>query len=175
MLEKVKKYLKPNLIYFFINVFIVAMAIAGFSLAKFESSAKTSNNIATVAAFVVDASGNGSDTFEVNCNLDNPTAVYDVTVTNKKNNIISQVGITYNIIVTFSSILPRNMQLSISTSTGEIVQNGGKTSYTFKNVGILSSGIETTNTHTVTLTGNSNVGQEFIGFMEIYVDAFQID
>lgn len=166
-----KKDLMPKLVFLF---FITTSIVTTLTLSKYESAMAGSTS-AKVAAFVVDAVGNGGDTLEIDCNQENPSVSYDIIVSNKMESSISQVGIKYNVIVEFSEVLPTGMEISLSTDDETITYSGGQTNYVFENVGQFTASIEENNTHTLTLTGNTSVKTGFEGKVAFYVEAVQID
>lgn len=159
----------PKLLY---GVIITTIIVTTFSLSKYESAMAGSSD-ATVAKFIVDATGTDADSLTLDCNSDTPSVNYDVIVTNKKDNSISQVAIKYNIVIEFSESLPTGIIISDGTTTINSVD--GQTTYTFNDIGNFTAGIEKSNTHTFTLTGSEDVLTAYSGTMSFYVDATQID
>jgi len=159
----------PKLMYF---VIITTIIVTTFSLSKYESAIAGSSDV-TVASFVVNANGNQQDILSIDCNSTTPSASYDIVVTNKKDNSISQVAIKYDIVVEFSKPLPTGMVLSDGITIINTVD--GQTTYVFSDVGNFSANIEKNNTHTITLTGSNEVLTAYDGTMSFYIDATQID
>jgi len=159
----------PKLLY---GVLITTVIVTTFSFSKYESSMAVSSD-ASVAMFVVDATGTETDSLTLDCNSDVPSISYNVNVTNKKDNSISQVAIKYDIVVEFSESLPTGITISDGTTTLDSVE--GQKTYTFNDVGNFTAGIEKNNVHNITLTGSENVLTAYSGTMSFYVDATQID
>lgn len=159
----------PKLLF---SVLITTVVVTTFSLSKYESAMAGSSNV-TVASFIINSTGSELDNLSIDCNSDSPIASYDVVVTNKKDNTISQVAIKYDIVVEFSKALPTGLTISDGTTTIDSVD--GQTSYVFSDIGNFSADVEKSNTHTITLTGSNEVLSAYSGTMSIYVDATQID
>lgn len=159
----------PKLMYF---VIITTIIVTTFSLSKYESAIAGSSDV-TVASFVVNATGSDKDSLSIDCNSDAPTISYDVIVSNKKDNSISQVAIKYNIVVEFSESLPTGITISDGTTILNSVD--GQTTYIFSDVGNFNVGTEKNNTHTITLNGSNEVINAYDGTMSFYIDATQID
>ena len=98
----------PKLVFL---VLITTIISTTFSLSRFET-ARAGNNDVTVASFVVNATGSDKDSLSIDCNSDTPIISYDVIVSNKKDNSISQVAIKYDIVVEFSEPLPTGITIS---------------------------------------------------------------
>ena len=159
----------PKLMYF---VIITTIIVTTFSLSKYESAIAGTSDV-TVASFVVDATGNDVSDLSLDCNSDTPTTSYDIVVTNKKDNSISQVAIKYDLVVEFSESLPTGITISDGTTILSSVD--GQTTYMFSDVGDFSAGIEKSNTHTITITGSDEVLTAYSGSISFHVDATQID
>ena len=159
----------PKLVF---SVLITTIIVSTFSLSKFQT-AKAGASDVTVASFVINATGNDVDKLSLDCNENNPTVSYDVVVTNKKDDSISQVAIKYDIVVEFSKPLPTGLTLSDGTTSIDLID--GQTTYVFSDIDNFSAGVEKSNTHTITLNGSNEVLIEYDGTMSIYVDATQID
>ena len=159
----------PKLMYF---VIITTIIVTTFSLSKYESAMAGSSSV-NVASFVVNATGSDKDSLSIDCNSDTPIISYDVIVSNKKDNSISQVAIKYDIVVEFSQPLPTGLTLTDGTTSIDSID--GETNYMFSDVGNFSAGVEKSNTHTITLIGSNEVLTEYDGTMSFYVDATQID
>lgn len=159
----------PKLVFL---VLITTIISTTFSLSRFET-AKAGSNDVTIASFVVNATGSDKDSLSIDCNSDTPTISYDVIVSNKKDNSISQVAIKYDIVVEFSEPLPTGLTLTDGTTTLNSID--GEITYMFSDVGNFNAGVEKSNTHTITLNGSNEVLTAYDGTMSIYVDATQID
>lgn len=168
MIAKIENSI-PKLIFL---VLITTIISTTFSLSRFET-AKAGTNDVKVASFIVDANGSNNDSLSIDCNTNAPNTSYDVVVTNKKDNLISQVAIKYDLVIEFSESLPTGLTLTDGKTTLNSVD--GKTTYVFSDVGDFKANVEDSKTHTITLTGSNEVLSIYDGTMSIYVDATQID
>lgn len=168
MISKIQNLI-PKLMYF---VIITTIIVTTFSLSRFES-AKAGSIDAKVALFVVNATGSDKDSMSIDCNSDNPTTSYDIVVTNKKDNAISEVAINYDIVVEFSNSLPSGISLTLSNKTIETTDENKI--YKFSDIGSFDANIEKSNNHTITIAGSNEVLTAYNGTVSFYVEANQID
>lgn len=168
---KNKENLIPKLIFLLFITTIIATTV---TLSSYESIANGNTDI-EVAAFVVDATGDKSNTLEINCNSENRSATYDIIVTNEKNNCISEVGIEYDLKVVFSPALPEGMNLTLTAGDYTKTYTGGEKTYTFENIGQFTAGTSQSITNTLTLTGSENTAYGVDGYIKFYLEAYQID
>ena len=159
----------PKLMYFTI---VTTIIVTTFSLSRFES-AQAGSIDAKVALFVVNATGSDQDSMSIDCNSDNPTTSYDIVVTNKKDNAISEVAINYDIVVEFSDSLPSGITLTLGNRT--INTTDENKIYKFSNVGSFDANVEKSNNHTITITGSNEVLTAYNGTLSFYIEATQID
>lgn len=168
MIAKIQQLI-PKLVF---SVLITTIIVTTFSFSKYESTMAGSTNVA-VASFIIGGNGQTIEKLSLDCNNENPSVSYDLIVTNKKDNYISQVTTKYDIVVEFSGQLPLGITISDGTTT--LMSEEGKTTYTFSDVGVLYVGAEQNNNHTITLTGSNEVLSAYTGTVSFYVDAIQID
>ena len=168
---KIKQNIISKLIFLCFVTTIIATTI---SASKYTNTIVASNST-KIAAFVVEAEGSGNNNIELNCNTNQLTANYNITVTNNKNNKIAEVGMKYNIIIEFSQALPTEMQISLLTNNASKTYNGGQTTYTFENVGEFAPETSKNITHTLGLTTSTSIKDNYNGTFKIFVHAEQIN
>lgn len=166
-MQKSKQFLIPKLIFL---CCITTSIVTTLTLSKYQTIIESSDN-ARVAMFVVEAFGSDIDNFEIDCNAEIPIATYDITVTNAKNSVVSEVAIKYDIIVEFSTALPNEMTISIDNET----YSGGQTTYIFEDIGNFTAGNQASRTHTLKIVASSNVKDDYDGTVKLRVSAEQLD
>lgn len=164
-----KEKIIPKLLCFAVVTTVITSTI---SFSRFGTQAVGISEDVVVASFVVEASS-GNENLLIDCNVDNPCAVYDVVITNRKEDKISGVAAKYNLVLEFDKPIPSGVTISDGNTT--IDTNGENSTFVFENVGTSDAGIEYQHTHTITLSGSSDVLYEYKGKMSVYVDATQID
>lgn len=122
----------------------IATLSVGITLAKMVSTASGSDS-AQVAAFIVEATGEDTDTLEIDCGKADRTVSYTFAVTNTKDGKTAEVAFSYNVIVTLPEALPDGITMTLDGKTGT-ASSDNKT-VTFADKGHFEAGSSQTNTH----------------------------
>lgn len=160
---------------------VATLLFTGVSFSKFASTASGSDS-ATVARVVI----NGTETTTANTiTLDKPngstTASYSFSVSNAKNGTVSEVSLSYKIIVNLPDALPTGVTVNLvkSGSTAEhtaTISNSNKT-YTFSNSSFtFPAGSAATHSYTLNFVGGGSlVESKILNGITVSVTAEQIN
>lgn len=141
---------------------ILTLVFTGVSFAKFATSGDAADT-AKVAAFSVTASVGDDNSKTVDFNDaaqkfgTSKTVEYDINVTNKENGRIAEVAVGYSIVVSFDSedIVPEALSFSIDGVPLTPVKDGTLYVCTFEGAAPMPAGTETSVTHKLSVTVNS--------------------
>lgn len=153
---------------------ITTSIVTTMSFSKYQSTIAGTSNTATVSRPILNVTlaENQEESLKINCNTDETSANYSIVVSNKENNVISEVSLKYDIILTLPSAAPEGLTIKIDDN--DAIQNGN--TYTIENAGQFSPSSSGENTHTFTFKADPDVIRDCsLEDITITVYAEQID
>ncbi len=141
---------------------VFTLIFTAVSFAKFATSGGGSDG-ARVAGFSVDAIGedNKDLSIEFTETTGTKSVSYLITAYNYTENNVTEVAVTYDVVVTVTGGLPDGVSVTLdgkapSSSTGGVI--------TFATAGTFAASVESSKTHTLTFTGDSaKINTDFTG------------
>lgn len=136
---------------------ITTSIVTTLSLSKYQSTIAGTSNVATVSRPILNVAlaENQKESLQIDCNEDETSTSYSIVVSNKENDIISEVSLKYDITITFppEAEVPDGLTLKIDNKN---LSKSGNT-YTIKNIGQFSPSYANENTHTLTFKADPNI------------------
>lgn len=153
---------------------ITTSIVTTMSFSKYQSTIAGTSNTARVSRPILNVTlaENQEKSLQIDCNEDDTSVNYSIVVSNKENNVISEVSLKYDISVTFQSEVPDGLTLKIDNK--DLSKNGN--TYTIKNIGQFSPSTINENTHTLTFEADPDIVRNCnLEDITITVHAEQID
>jgi len=153
---------------------ITTSIVTTMSFSKYQSTIAGTSNTARVSRPILNVSlaENQEESLQINCNEDDTSTNYSIVVTNKENNVISEVSLKYDLILTLPTTTPNGLDIKIDNKAA--TQN--KNTYTIKNAGQFSPSATNENTHTLTFEADPDIVRNCnLENITITVHAEQID
>ena len=134
---------------------ITTSIVTTFSLSKYQSTLTGSTGTSSIAIPILNVTlaENQEENLKIDCNTDETSANYEIIVSNKKNNLTSEVSLKYDLILTLLSTAPDGLTIKIDNQTP--TKNGN--TYTISNIGQFNSSTQSENTHTLTFEADPDV------------------
>lgn len=140
----------------FLFLYIITTSIVTtLSLSKYQSTVAGTSNTVRVSRPILNVAlaENQEESLVIDCNTDNTSVIYSIIVSNKENNIISEVSLNYDITLTLPSNIPDGLTIKIDNN--DAIQNGN--TYTIENAGQFTPNSEVQNTHTLTFEADPDI------------------
>ena len=147
-----KKSFMPQFLFLCI---ITTSIVTTFSLSKYQSTLTGSTKISRVAVPILNVTcvDNQEQNLKIDCNTNDTSVKYEIIVSNKQNNMISEVSLKYDIILT----LPQNVQDGLIVKIDNKIPTKNKNTYIISDIGRFNSGIQNKNKHTLIFEADPDV------------------
>ncbi len=173
------KSINKKLITAFLSLLLITVASTGILSGVYAGyyTSDSASVSALVAVFAVDISGEGSDLVLDASGNSNTSANNAYIVTNKTGEKVTEVGVSYQVVVTLSKALPTGTSISIRDSiqnnviaTPTPVENNGSYVYTFTDAEwTFAAGVEGSNTIQVVFTTDNSDGNAVADDIDVTV------
>lgn len=153
---------------------ITTSIVTTLSFSKYQSTVNgsTSTVKASKPILNVTIAENQEESLVIDCNEENTSVNYNIVVSNTESNVISEVSLKYDVILTLPSTAPNG--LTIKMDDKSLTQKGNI--YTTENAGQFNPSITNENTHTLTFTADPDIARSCnLEDITITVYAEQID
>lgn len=158
---------------FILLCIVTTSIVTTFSFSKYYTTLTSSTNTSRVSIPVLNVEVTDSqESLTIDCNTASSSVNYEIIVSNKEDNIISEVSLKYYIEISFPTEVPSGLTVKIDEEYA--IQSGN--TFIIKNIGIFSPGKINENTHIVTFEADPDiVRSDVFEDITIVVYAEQID
>ena len=170
-----KKLFSLPLHIYLIYLLVCTVLLTGVTFSHYITTTNGGDN-ANVAGGIIVVTSNSNTELIMEQPFDSSIVTQDFSfeVFNYSSNAISEVAIQYDVIVTLNEKLPDGVSLTMDGNDYSASDNNNK--YTFSNAGTFEAGVQDSNTHTLSFTGDySIINEQAERNITISIYAEQID